>query len=159
MLRASMLAILVVHALLTSPSAARAPVEDDWRSSHIEALPREVFREVRKWAGACGVLKARSSFVQTVEIKGHRYLALHFEQLRCSDPSALCSASGCLHEVYELRQGRFRKIHSLRTSEVRISTLGAQVVVEADCELSVFKCFGTIRAVLERRFWLVGVGV
>jgi hypothetical protein len=49
--------------------------------SHIEALPGEVSREVRKWQKSCGALRARSSFSGAVEIAGCRYLALHFEQL------------------------------------------------------------------------------
>jgi len=66
---------------LASPALSKPPLPEEWRASHIEALPGEVSREVRKWQKSCGALRARSSFSGAVEIAGCRYLALHFEQL------------------------------------------------------------------------------
>jgi SOS response associated peptidase (SRAP) len=40
------------------------------------------------------------------------------------DRAAICSASGCLHEVYEFRHGRFHKVTSLQTSELQVTRLG-----------------------------------
>lgn len=122
---------------LVSPAASKAllPVDEEWRASHIAALPGEVAREVYKWQKFCGALKARSSFVRVTEIAGHRYLALHFEHLSCEDRTAVCSASGCLHQVYEFRHGRFHKVTSLQTSELQVSRLGSRIALEVDCGL------------------------
>lgn len=80
-------------------------------------------------------MKARSSFSRVTEITGHRYLALHFEHLQCEDRAALCSVSACLHEVYELRNGRFHKVTSLHTSELRLVASDGQATLEVDCGL------------------------
>jgi hypothetical protein len=79
---------------LVSPAVSKAlvPSDDEWRAAHIEGLPGEVSREVYKWQGSCGLLRARSSFSRITEIAGHRYLALHFEHLHCEDRAAICSA-------------------------------------------------------------------
>jgi hypothetical protein len=126
-----------------SPAVSKPPPAEEWQASHIEALPGEVSREVRKWQKSCGALKARSSFSGTVEIAGRRYLALHFEQLHCEDRTAICSPSGCLHEVYEFRHGRFQKVTSLQTSELQITVSGNQAVLEVDCGL--LGCLRTLR--------------
>lgn len=129
--------VLAVAIGFGSPAMSKAPGphDEEWRASHIEALPHEVSREVYKWRGSCGVLKARSSFARITEIGGRRYLALHFEQLHCEDRAAICSASECLHEVYEFRHGRFQKVTSLRTSELQIVPSDHQAALAVDCGL------------------------
>jgi hypothetical protein len=129
--------VLAVITGLASPALAKAPQpsDEEWRAAHIAELPREVSKEVYKWRGPCGVLKARSTFSRITEIGGRRYLALHFEQLHCEDRTALCSAAGCLHEVYEFRHGRFQKIKSLRTSELQVVPSDGQAALEFDCRL------------------------
>jgi len=121
---------------VVAPAVSKAaPDQEEWRTSYVDQLPGEVSRDVRKWQKACGVLKARSAFSNTMEIGGRHYLALHFEQLHCEDRTAICSAWACLHEVYEVRHGRFHKVTSFRTLEMQINFSDGEPVLEADCGL------------------------
>lgn len=127
--------LVVVHCL-PFPALSRTVLADDdeWRTAHIETLPLEVAREVQKWRKSCGgELKARRSFARFVEIGGHRYLALHFEQLHCDNKAAVCSAAGCLHEIYAFGGGRFRRVTSFWTSELQIANYNNQAAIESDC--------------------------
>jgi hypothetical protein len=81
------------------------------------------------------MLSARRTFASSTEVAGRRYLTLHFEQLHCDDRTAICSATGCLHEVYEHRHGRFQKVTSLRTLELRVVGSSGRAVIETDCGL------------------------
>jgi hypothetical protein len=125
--RIALLCIAIAGFTLPVPSKAFAPADEEWRASDVEALPSEVSKEVYEWRGARGLLTARSTISRITEIYGRRCLALHFEQLRCEDRAAICSASGCLHETYAFRRGGFHKVISLRTSELQIGGSSDQV--------------------------------
>lgn len=140
------IATLAIIFGLAIPAVSRTlPSDDEWRAAHIGALPSEVAGEVYKWQGPCGggPLVARRSFSRFMDIAGRRYLALHFEQLRCDNQTAICSAAGCLHEVYAFIGGRFRKVKSLQTPELQLTNLNNQAAIESDC--GVLGCLRLLR--------------
>ena len=106
-----MLGALLYAALSPSPAAARGgmPSEDRWTPQHIDSLPPEIRNVIAHYAKVCGgSLAAEHPFATYFQRGTARLLALHFEHVRCGDSAPICSAKGCLHQVYISRGGPYR---------------------------------------------------
>ena len=82
------------------------PGEDRWNPQHISGLPAEVRGALVRLCG--GAIRAEHSFAGYFQ----GTILLHFEHLRCGERGALCTTSGCLHQVYGTTGGRYRLLRT-----------------------------------------------
>ncbi len=92
----------------TSIIHARMPADDIWDPRHVTSLPAEVRARLGSMCKAgMAVEHYFALYLQRSQI-----LTLHFEHFRCGDKTIQCNASGCLHQVYSLHDGRYKLIKS-----------------------------------------------
>ena len=106
---------LLVTASLASPVSPRGGLhllDPAWNPQHINALPAEVRNALMHM---CGDSQAEHLFASYSQ--NFRFLVLHFEHFRCGNRSALCTQSGCLHQVYVSTGGHYRLLRSYRASD------------------------------------------
>jgi len=121
-----------------SPAAARsaAPSEDPWNPAHFGGLPGVVRATVEHSARACGspliAMHLFSRYIQD-RVTGDRFIALHFEDLHCPNKQAVCTAAGCLHQVFVSKGGPYRLILSLHAPEIELKLIGGSAAVEIEC--------------------------
>jgi hypothetical protein len=125
------LATVLCIALSPIPADARGgmPAENRWNPQHIDSLPPEIRNAIARYAQVCGGSLAAEHMFATYFQKGTaRLIALHFEHLRCSGGAPICSAKGCLHQVYISRGGPYRLLTSAHVPEVDLTKvpLGAE---------------------------------
>jgi len=116
--------VIALMALSVIPVRARSAIstEDRWNPQHIEILPAEIRQVIAAHARACGgALAADHSFVRYFQRGTVKFIGLHFEHLRCGDRRAVCTAAGCLHEVYVSTGGRYRLMRSSHVRELDLT--------------------------------------
>jgi hypothetical protein len=87
--------------------------EERWNPQHLKELPAEIRGAVAAYARACGgTLAAEHSFALYFQRGKIKLIGLHFEHLRCRDRHIICTAAGCLHQVYISTGGRYRLMQS-----------------------------------------------
>ena len=121
--------------------------EDRWAPAHIDGLPGEIRRSLVRWQRMCGVpAAAEHQFALYLESpdKRHQFIALHFEQFRCTDRTALCTKAGCLHQVYVSAGGTYRLVLSTHVSELELKIVGKAPAVEIACAQSPGGCLRTL---------------
>lgn len=127
MLRGPQLAISVALLLGSGFISAQArssgtPPEDRWNPQHIGGLPVEIRNAIAPYARVCGgPLAAEHSFVRYFQSGTAKLIGLHFEHLRCADRAAVCTAAGCLHQVYISTGGKYRLLRSLYVPELDLT--------------------------------------
>jgi hypothetical protein len=99
------------------------PAEDRWNPQHIDQLPAEVRNAISPYARVCGQpLAAEHSFALYFRSGNANLIGLHFEHLRCgSNRAAVCTAAGCLHQVYISTGGRYRLLRSSYVPELDLT--------------------------------------
>jgi hypothetical protein len=123
------------------PTSARAVVapsssEDQFNQAHIEALPQEVRDSIERATRACGApVEARRLFSRYIQdrLTGDRFIALHFEDVRCVNRAAICTTAGCLHQVYVSKDGPYRAILNVYAPEIEFKLSDGAAVVEIAC--------------------------
>jgi hypothetical protein len=99
-----------------------APPEDRWNPQHIGGLPLEIRNAIAPYARVCGgSLAAEHSFVRYFQRGTAKLIGLHFEHLRCNNRAAVCTAAGCLHQVYISTGGRYRLLRSSYVPELDLT--------------------------------------
>jgi len=99
-----------------------APREDRWNPQHIGGLPAEVREAIAPYARVCGApLAAEHSFARYFQRGSAKLIGLHFEHVRCSNRAAVCTAAGCLHQVYISTGGRYRLLRSSYVPELDLT--------------------------------------
>jgi hypothetical protein len=89
---------------------------------HIDSLPAEIRSAIAPYARVCGgPLAAEHSFVRYFQSGTAKLIGLHFEHLRCSNRAAVCTAAGCLHQVYISTGGRYRLLRSSYVPELDLT--------------------------------------
>ena len=115
---------------------------------HIEELPAELRKAVGRWQSACGSpLAARSSFAHYLGngISRYRFIALHFHELACDRKEALCTAQGCLHQIYFSSGGAYRLVFSANIGEVTLTLFDHTPALAIDCGPSSPRCPRVLR--------------
>ena len=81
-------------------------------------------------------MAARHSFAHYLGDKavGYRLVALHFNELDCTNRAALCTSRGCLHQVYMSTDGVYRLVFSANVSDITLRFLDHTPAIEIDCE-------------------------
>ena len=140
----TMLAITVIW--LTPLAMARGGIShrDVASTRHIEELPLEMRSALARWQSACGVpLAPRDSFAHYLGDKaiGYRLISLHFHELSCINKTTLCTAQGCLHQVYVSTDGVYRLAFSANVPDVTLTFLDGRVpAIEIDCDTFSTQC-------------------
>ncbi len=140
---------LLALANISSTTIARGGLhlEDPWASHHIEGLPPEIRRNVLKLAPICGFARAQHYFSRSLSPSNSRYkfISLHFEEFGCDDRSAVCTSSGCLHQVYASSGTGYRLVFSRYVGELVMKLIDGEAAIEAPCSYSADACFGVHR--------------
>src|SRR5664279_3174150 len=105
------LAIVVVMQLsVTSPALARGGLagEDRWNPHHIKDLPTEIQNAVARMCGQ----SSRAEHYFAGYFENSRRIVLHYEHFSCDGRRALCTHTGCLHQVYVSTGGHYRLLRS-----------------------------------------------
>jgi hypothetical protein len=128
----ALLACLIAAA---SPQAAMARGgigrEYPYAAEHIEGLPADVRRAVLAHERACGGKAAATHyFAVSITSTAQSFLSLHFENFSCPNRGALCTAAGCLHEIYASGGGGYRRVFSAYAEDVQLTKSGDVVGLE-----------------------------
>jgi hypothetical protein len=95
--------------------------QDRWNPAHLASLPPQIRAIVQKWEAACGgSLAAAQQFALYLTIPGASFVALHFDDFRCSNKSVQCGDKGCLHEIYVANNGRYRRVLAVYARDIRL---------------------------------------
>ena len=106
---------LLVTGSLASPAFARGGLhllDPAWNPQHINALPAGVRNALTQMCRDSQAEHQFASYSQNL-----RVLVLHFEHFHCGNRGALCTQSGCLHQVYVSTGGHYRLLRSYRASD------------------------------------------
>ena len=112
------------------------PYQDVASVRYVEELPAELRKAVARWQAACGSpLAARHSFAHYFGngISRYRFIALHFHDLACDRKEVLCTAQGCLHQIYVSGGGGYRLVFSANVGEVTLTLFDHTPALEIDC--------------------------
>jgi hypothetical protein len=67
----------------------------------IARLPAEIRSNIETVTRTCGsTVTIQGDFSTYLADRDNRFIALHFENIRCADLKSICKAAGCLHQVY-----------------------------------------------------------
>jgi hypothetical protein len=98
------------------------PPDDRWNPQHIGGLPAEIREAIAPYARVCGApLAAEHSFARYFQRGSAKLIGLHFEHVRCGNRAAVCTAAGCLHQVYISTGGRYRLLKSSYVQELDLT--------------------------------------
>jgi hypothetical protein len=116
------LALLIGSGFSSAQAKSSLPAEDRWNPQHIDGLPAEIRSAIAPYARVCGgPLAAEHSFVRYFQREAAKLIGLHFEHLRCNNRAAVCTAAGCLHQVYISTGGKYRLLRSLYVPELDLT--------------------------------------
>lgn len=80
---------------------------------------------------ACGgSIAAAQQFALYLTVSGVEFVALHFDDFRCSNKSVHCGTTGCLHEVYVANKGRYHRVLTVQARDIRLLRDQNAAVVE-----------------------------
>ena len=121
----AVLAIWLVSTPAVDAVARGIGQEHPFAAEHIEGLPADVRRAVLTHERACGGKAASTHyFAVSIAIPGESFLSLHYEDFSCPNRGTLCTAAGCLHEVYAGKGAGYRRVFSVYAEDVRLTTAG-----------------------------------
>ena len=115
-------ATLVEGGFISAQAKSALSSEDPWNPQHISGLPAEICNAIAPYARTCGgPLAAEHSFATHFQSGSARLIGLHFEHLSCRNRAAVCTAAGCLHQVYISTGGRYRLLRSAYVPELDLT--------------------------------------
>lgn len=142
----SLLAAAAPLALFISPAAdARGGAfsRDTWNPTHLGWLPLEIQGEAKRAARACGEpLAARRLFGLSMrdQVTGENFIALHFDETNCADKTAICSAKGCLHEIFVSSGRSYRLVMREQVEDMKFVDQDGRVWLSVDCSPEATHC-------------------
>jgi hypothetical protein len=101
-----LLNVLVWVAVSTAADAFSTTAGDKWsdlRVERLQQLPSPVRAALLNAQKTCGEesISVRSGFIRYLkDANGNELIVLHFDQFHCANGSALCTSSGCLHQIF-----------------------------------------------------------
>jgi len=105
--------------------------EHPYAAEHIDGLPAEVRRAVLTHERACGGKAAATHyFAISVATATQSFLSLHFEDFYCPNRGTLCTAAGCLHEIYAGKGAGYRRVFSVYAEDVSLTSTGGVAGLE-----------------------------
>lgn len=117
------LMVCLVSATVAEAGGARGMgQEHPFAAEHIEGLPAEVRRAVLTYERACGGKAAATHyFAVSIDTPAQSFLSLHYEDFSCPNRGTICTAAGCLHEVFAGRGAGYRRVFSVYAEDVRLT--------------------------------------
>ena len=128
----ALLACLMM-AVSLEPAMARGGMKQEhpYAAEHIEGLPADVRRAVLAHERACGgKAVAAHYFSVSITTSTQSFLSLHFENFSCPNRGTLCTAAGCLHEIYASGGGGYRRVFGVYAEDVQLTKSGDVVGLE-----------------------------
>ncbi|WP_157644252.1 hypothetical protein [Bradyrhizobium sp. WSM2793] len=123
--------VIAALALVQPALSHSGTAQDPWSPAHIDMLPDEIRADVQKWNATCGgSIAAAQHFALYLTVPRAEFVALHFDDFQCRSRAVLCNSAGCLHEVYVATAGRYRRVLTVRTYDIRLSSVNNQAFVE-----------------------------
>lgn len=114
-------ALLCLSGLFQPAFSHGGLAQDRWNPAHLRNLPPDILAIVQKWDAACGgSIAAAQQFALYLTVSGVEFVALHFDDFRCSNKSVHCGTTGCLHEVYVSNKGRYRRVLTVHARDIRL---------------------------------------
>jgi hypothetical protein len=101
-----LLNVLVWVVVSTAADAFSTTAGDKWsdlRVERLQQLPSPVRAALLNAQKTCGEesISVRSGFIRYLkDANGNELIVLHFDQFHCANGSALCTSSGCLHQIF-----------------------------------------------------------
>jgi len=121
-------------------------LEDPWAAEHIRELPRDVRSNLTRHEPACGSSRALHSFARYLSHTGAKpqFVALHFELFGCNDRAQVCTASGCLHQVYSAVGSGYRLVFSGYVEELELKIVNGAPAIDISCTPAALHCRRTL---------------
>ena len=101
--------------------------------AEIARLPAEIRSNIETVTRTCGSqVTIQGDFSTYLAERDNRFIALHFENIRCADLTSICKERGCLHRVYASKNNQpYQLIASNYVIEVELGhfdgAVGAKV--------------------------------
>ena len=92
----------------------------------------ELRGQIENVTKACGSpVSVLNDFSRYLQDSNYRFIALHFEKIRCADLTAICRTKGCLHQIYVSKSdGPYQLVVSAYLSEIELKRLDNGVALE-----------------------------
>ncbi|MFB9267345.1 hypothetical protein ACFFWD_30060 [Bradyrhizobium erythrophlei] len=134
----SMLVLVLVSASADAFSTTAGDRWSDLRDERLQQLPSAVRAALLNAQKACGEerISVRSGFIRYLKnTNGSELIALHFDQFHCANRSALCTSSGCLHQIFLARRGVVhREVWHGHVQEVDLTDRGGRIFANVACD-------------------------
>jgi hypothetical protein len=118
------------------------------RTQRLQQLPSVVRAEILKAQKLCGgdSIDVRNGFIRYLKDgRGNDFIALHFDQFRCRNRSALCTSTGCLHKIFAAQDGlSHREVWRDHVQEVGMTNEAGRMSVDVDCGREGRYCASTL---------------
>ena len=148
--------LLIVVALVAASTDASAFSTSQSRSGwsnmtsdHLQQLPSSVRAAIVTAQKACGEdsITVRSGFIRYLKDgNGDEFIALHFDQFHCTNPSALCTSVGCLHQIFVARGNlAHHEIWRDHVQEVDMTNEAGQMSASVECNRRGIYCATLLR--------------
>jgi hypothetical protein len=100
-------AALLLTSNQSSAKGGNVRSEDRYNPEHIQGLPSKIRNAIMQ---RCRTPRALHAFWDYHD--GPKGIVLHFEHFYCEGGGTVCGPSGCLHQVYVVRNGRYILLRS-----------------------------------------------
>ena len=132
-LRTAIALTLLAFGFQSGEASARAAghAHDPWAAAHVESLPADVRRSLGALHMSCGQPRAQHEFSRYLPAARaqHDFIALHFEQFGCANRASICTAAGCLHQVFVSTPSGYRLVYSAHLPELELDLIGGTPVI------------------------------
>lgn len=132
-----LLALLALPLISSGGADARGGIgrENPWAADHLTDLPRDIRSSITSQYPSCEPARAKHGFARYLITPGAHpdFVALHFELFGCSDRTAICTSTGCLHQVYAATRAGYRLVYSGHVDNVELRLVGGRPAIALSC--------------------------
>lgn len=118
-------------------------------SERLQQLPSNVRAAVLNAQKICGEesISVRSGFMRYLkDVSGDEFVALHFDRFHCANRSALCTSTGCLHQIFVARNGlAHREVWRDHVQEVDMTNETGRMSANVECSREGGRCATMLR--------------
>ena len=109
-----------------------SPLSDE----RLQQLPPAIHKAFKAAQRLCmdDAIDVRTGYLRyIIGPRGEEFIAIHFDQFRCSNSQALCSPKGCLHRVFISRAGALREVWRGNVFEIDMSIDAGVPSIDVNC--------------------------
>jgi hypothetical protein len=133
------------NALSVSPQSGWSNLTTE----RLQQLPSSVRAAIVTAHKACGgdSIDVRNGFIRYLkDANGDEFVALHFDQLRCNNRSAICTSRGCLHQIFVSRNGvAHREVWRDHVQEIDMTNETGRMSARVECSRAGRYCATALR--------------